>query len=91
MSYNYEITMLVADGCGACAKAKVMLKDKITSGMIVVADVTKDDKALRLANSHNINGVPTFILKDKTTHFTEACNLSPDAKKIICKHKEVVI
>ena len=88
---NYEITKMVMDGCGHCANARKRLKDKILSGVIKIRNINKDESALKLANSHNVTEVPTIIMKDKATHFTEACSLSPDAKKIICKHKEVAI
>ncbi len=90
-SEDFEMTLLVADGCVHCADAKSILKDKISSGKVRVGDITKDESARRLAGIHNVNAVPTLILKDKATHFTEACELSSDGLKAICKHKEVEI
>ncbi|HEC37663.1 MAG TPA: hypothetical protein ENI29_05460 [bacterium] len=88
-SEKYEIIMLTQDGCGHCANAKNILKEKIDSGKIIVMDVIKDNQALDLANKYNVRGVPAIILKDKVTQLTESCELSLDGSKIVCKDKEV--
>ncbi|HEC37838.1 hypothetical protein LCGC14_0223270 [marine sediment metagenome] len=86
---DYEVTMLVLDGCGHCADAKEKLKDRIASGKIKIGNLSNDESARKLAALHNVKGAPTLILKDKTTNFTEACNISPDGKRAVCKHNKV--
>lgn len=86
---NYEFTMITAAGCTKCPKAEEELKDKINKGKIRVLDIMKSDEALDLAIKHKIRGTPTIILKDKILQTEEACLLSSDFKKVLCKDKEV--
>lgn len=90
MENKYDLTMLVMDGCGHCAKAKEALKPFIDSGRIQVRDVAHDPVARELAKTNNITAVPQFIARDKVLHTTEVCELTQEANKIICNNgKEV--
>lgn len=89
MDNKYDYTMLVAEGCPHCEHAKESLKDKIDSGEIKLGDVVKDKDAHTLATKYNVTAVPTFIVKDKTTHFLEVCELSGDGTKLRCPTKEL--
>ena len=67
MSDDYEFIMLTTEGCSHCTEAKNRLKDRIDSGEITVMDVSKDNKALDLANKHGVDSVPTVIINNKAT------------------------
>lgn len=86
---NTEIILIASTNCGHCEHAKEVLKNRISDGHIRVLNVENDNEGLALANEYGINAVPTFIIRNKSTKIGEACNLSADAKKLICKNKEV--
>lgn len=89
MSDNFEFTMIVGQGCPACATARRVLAERITSGQIEVIDAITDEKGMELANKHNITGVPSMIVNDKATNMSEVCELKRDLSGVICKGKEV--
>ncbi|KKN34016.1 hypothetical protein LCGC14_0797770 [marine sediment metagenome] len=89
MSDNDEFIMIVGQGCPACAAAKEGLSERIDSGQIKVMDVVNSKEALDLANRYNINGIPSIIMKDKSSNIGEVCELRQDLSGIVCKNKEV--
>jgi len=91
MVNNYDYKMFVADGCPFCAQAKEKLKDKIANGKIEILNVIHNPAASELAKKHNIRDVPTFLVKDNVLNTTEVCDLTKDARKLMCNGKEVVL
>lgn len=76
---NYMITQ---EQCGACEKAKEMLKEPIKEGKIILIDIDTPE-GLYLAKKHKVEGTPTIINRINNK-FEQVCHLSKDAKKIYC-------
>lgn len=76
-----KITVLIAEGCPACAQVKKQLgKDKNYE----LIDVTKNDEAMRLAKKLDIKGVPTFLISKKNG---QVCALKDDGTVDKCIKK----
>ena len=75
--------MLVDKECPACADAKKLFKDKISSGAIRLVElVTDEGKAL--FKKHNLLAVPVVLYKDKKTNVTKTCKVTFKGTKIKC-------
>lgn len=86
---DFKIGIITQDGCGHCESAKKILADKLESGEIKELNINHDKSALQLARNLGVKGTPTLIMKDKITGNLEACSLSKDGTKALCKDKEV--
>jgi thioredoxin-related protein len=62
MTNKEKITVLVAEGCPACAEVKKQFGNNKKYELL---DVTTNDKALALARKLGVKGVPTFLHNDK--------------------------
>ena len=86
---NEEVSMFEQEGCGWCATAKDLLKDKIESGKVNILNISKSKDAFELALKHKVTSTPTFLVKNKKTEGIEVCELSKDGSRLLCPTREV--
>lgn len=86
MSDLDNLVFLVAEGCPGCKDVKKVVKDKAK-----IMDVTKEDKATKMAMDNNINSVPSALYKNKDG--VKKCDLKHDKGKLVvdCDGKEIKI